>query len=297
MLSDRSYLRNDYPRERTSVLTWMLAAILGAFVLELALISPWFKATDQLMRGLAVTIPGLSSGWFWTLLTHGLLHSQDNLFHVVVVAAGLFVLGRELEPLLGSRRFGGVFAGALIFGAIMWAAVNWRHGGLLVGSTAGVYGLLALFTALYPNREFNFLLFFFFPITLKAKHATITLLLLDLLGFFTFEVLGQKLPLDYTPSAHLGGAMFGWIYFRYLFRRDGILERVRRSPASFPAAEGEATAPEEEVAVALSPSERRAHLRAEVDRILDKINSQGLGSLTSDEKRRLAEAKESLGSR
>ena len=38
----------------------------------------------------------------------------------------------------------------------------------------------------------------------------------------------------------------------------------------------------------------RDELRAEVDRILDKINSQGFGALTDEEKRRLDEAKDLL---
>ena len=38
-------------------------------------------------------------------------------------------------------------------------------------------------------------------------------------------------------------------------------------------------------------------LRAEVDRILDKINSQGFGALTAEEKRMLDEAKDLLSRR
>jgi hypothetical protein len=38
----------------------------------------------------------------------------------------------------------------------------------------------------------------------------------------------------------------------------------------------------------------RDDLRAEVDRILDKINSQGFGALTEEEKRKLDEAKDML---
>jgi len=41
----------------------------------------------------------------------------------------------------------------------------------------------------------------------------------------------------------------------------------------------------------------REHLRAEVDRILDKINSQGFGALTADEKRILDEARDLLSRR
>jgi uncharacterized protein YcgL (UPF0745 family) len=41
----------------------------------------------------------------------------------------------------------------------------------------------------------------------------------------------------------------------------------------------------------------RDDLRAEVDRILDKINSQGFGALTAEEKRLLDEARDLLSRR
>ena len=46
--------------------------------------------------------------------------------------------------------------------------------------------------------------------------------------------------------------------------------------------------------VAPSPAAVRETLRAEVDRVLDKINSQGFGALTEEEKRLLDEAKDLL---
>jgi hypothetical protein len=41
----------------------------------------------------------------------------------------------------------------------------------------------------------------------------------------------------------------------------------------------------------LTPTKQRDHLRLEVDRILDKINSTGLNSLSRDEKEKLNQAK------
>ena len=55
MPSDRHSPRDAYPREQTSALTWLLAALVGAFALELVLVSPWFNASGQLQQGLAVS--------------------------------------------------------------------------------------------------------------------------------------------------------------------------------------------------------------------------------------------------
>jgi hypothetical protein len=43
--------------------------------------------------------------------------------------------------------------------------------------------------------------------------------------------------------------------------------------------------------IALTPTQQRELLRAEVDRILDKINTTGLNSLSRDEKEKLNQAK------
>ena len=301
MLYDRPYMRADYPgRGGTSALTWLLSAIAAAFVLELVVFSPWFSAwsgADRAIFGqVAVSIEGLQAGHVWSLLTYGLLHSTANLFHVGLVLAGLLVLGRELEPLLGSRRFLALFAAALVAGALFWTAVNWRHGGLLIGSTAGVYGLLAFYASLYPNTEISFLLFFFFPVTLKPKHLVLGLIAVDLFALFFYEIFGSAVPFAYAPSSHLGGMAAGWLYYRLVHRGDWNagsprtdiqLPRWMKRKAKVALA-----APSFQVNLT-----NRNHLRAEVDRILDKINSDGFGALSSDEKRVLDEAKDLLSRR
>ena len=35
MLTERTYMRDNYPRERASVLAWLISAIVAAFVLQL----------------------------------------------------------------------------------------------------------------------------------------------------------------------------------------------------------------------------------------------------------------------
>lgn len=302
MLADRPYMRDDYPKEKTSVLTWLLCAIFGAFILEYVLFSSSSASQIQIINDVALTIRGLSQWHVWTFATYWLLHDASNLLHVVSVLLALYALGRELTPLLGNRRVVSVFAGSILLGGLVWAAVNWRTGGTLMGATAGVYGLLALYAALYPNREFSFLVFFFFPVTLKPKHLAITLLGVDLLILAVYEFPHARLPFSYAPSAHLGGMLAGWIYFRYIYQPDWALFRPRtelelpkwmkRGPKSALPAKPPAPPPRSE-----TMTSDRATLRAEVDRILDKINSHGFGSLSADEKRLLDEAKDLLSRR
>jgi membrane associated rhomboid family serine protease len=221
MLYDRPYMRADYPRGRgTSAVTWLLSAIGAAFFLELVFFSPWFGAASSIVNQAGVTIPGIQAGHLWTLLTYSLLHSTGNLFHVGLVVVGLWMLGRELEPLLGARRFLVLYAAALVLGALAWTAVNWRHGGVLIGGTAGIYGLLVFYASLYPNTEISFLLFFFFPVTIKPKHLALGLLALELFALVFYEILGSAMPFTYAPSAHLGGMAAGWLYYRFVHQVD-----------------------------------------------------------------------------
>lgn len=297
MLYDRPYMRADYSgRGRTPALTWLISAIAAGFVLELVLFSPWFGAAGAIFDQVAVTIPGIQSGQIWSLLTYSLLHSTSNLFHVGLVIAGLLILGRELEPLLGSRRFLVLYAAALVLGALAWTAVNWRHGGVLIGGTAGVYGLLAFYASLYPSTEISFLLFFFFPVTIKPKHLALGLLAIDLFALFFYEIRGGALPFTYAPSAHLGGMAVGWLYYRFVHRVDWNAGS-RRADIRLPRwlkRKTKAAIPAPSYQVNLAS---RHDLRAEVDRILDKINSHGFGSLSAEEKRLLDEAKDLLSRR
>lgn len=295
MLSERPYLRGDYPKERTSPLTWLLAAIIGAFLIELVLFSRWFDSSGELVNGLALKISGLREGRIWTIATHWLLHSTSNLFHVAIVLGGLFGLGRAIEPHIGAPRVLAVFFGAVFLGGLFWAAANWHADGIHIGGVAGIYGLLALYAALQPNREFSVLLLFFFPVTFKPKSLAVVLGSFELAAFTYFEVFRNPSPVPYAASAHLGGMMAGWIFFRYLHRQTLNLDRAVAESDESNWSESEPTVQSSASVPSASNKPDPVRLRAEIDRILDKINSHGLAALSAKEKRQLDDARNLLG--
>jgi membrane associated rhomboid family serine protease len=293
MLSDRSYMRDSEPRPTTSVLVWLICAIIAAFVLQNV---PGLRDGDLLGRFFALSIPALQAGHVWTLLTYSFLHSTGNLLHLVFNLLALYFLGRELLPLLGSRRFLGLYGAAVVVGGLFWAAANWRHGGSVIGASAGISALLIVFACFYPNQQMTFLLFFVLPVTLKPKYVAIAAVAIDLCGFLFYEVLGAVSPFGFAHSAHLGGMAVGWLYFRYVHGGEWNL-LSRRSEVELPrwmrkGGKSGTAAPVYRVDLS-----NRNDLRAEVDRILDKINSQGFGALTAEEKRVLDEAKHLLSQR
>lgn len=302
MLFNRPYMRDDYPRERTSVLTWLISGLIASFVLQVVLASPWFSGGPQMDQLLGLTIPGLQAGRVWTLLTHPFLHQRHFIFHLIVNLFALYFLGRELLPMLGQRRFIGLLAVATVIGGLAWTAVHWRFGGgdMHIGATAPVLALFILFACFFPNQELNFLLFFLFPVTLKPKHLAYGLAGLDGFGLLFYEIHGATLPFNLVAanSAHLGGMVTGFLYYRFFHDTGWSSDADRAAEIELPRwmkRVKKASAPKP--APPVSPGSSREDLRAEVDRILDKINSDGFGSLTPQEKRVLDDAKDLLSRR
>jgi membrane associated rhomboid family serine protease len=290
MLSDRPYMRHEYAPRPTSILTWILSALIAGFIMQ-NIFGRWLgsNAFESLF---ALTPGGLRQGYGWALITYTLLHA--DILHILFNALGLFLLGRELLPLLGSRRFLAVFISSALTGAVLWLATHYfAGGGALIGASASVMALFILFACFYPEREITFLLFFVLPVTIKPKYLAWILVGIDLLGFLFSELPGPAFATGIAYSAHLGGMLAGWVYFRYFHANHGwdraagfeIPSWFRRRPQARPAA------PESQK-VSLGGSSTQ--LRAEVDRILDKINSHGFGALTEGEKRILDEAKDLL---
>ena len=285
MSSGRSRLRGDYERETTAPAVWLVCALAGAFVIQFSLELASGGAAGGLAEGLAVSGEALRQGRWWTPLTFWLPHSTSNLFHIGLVIAGLLILGRDLRGRLGPGAMFAVFGLGLLAGAVWWTAINWAHPTALIGATAGVYALLVLAARLHPEREFRFLLFFLMPVAFRLRQLVWVLLAVEGLAFVLSDLAARPLPFDYAAASHLGGMAAGWIAGRRLAIR-GEAGDAGTPAASEPDAPPDAAAPRSS-----------AELRAEVDRVLDKISARGLGALTPDERRILDEAKHLLDRR
>jgi len=159
MLSDRSYAGRH---NRAWDLCLGLVDIVAALGLRVGGVfrTIGVRAGPDLTSQAALTITGLQGLRLWTTLTHAGLHSTENLLHIIAVVAGLSLLGRELIPDDCAKKFLAVSFTGIVVGALVWSAINWHRGGVLIGASAGVYGLLAFYTLFRPGVELNFLLSF-----------------------------------------------------------------------------------------------------------------------------------------
>ncbi len=290
MLSDRAYMRQDYNRQPTPVVIWIISAMVSGFVLQ-NIFDRWL-GSNAFTTLFALSATGIRHGYGWGFASYTLLHG--GILHLLFNALGIYFLGRELTPLLGAQRFLAVYFAAAIAGGTVWLAIHFFSGGtVLIGASGCVAGLFIVFACFYPDREVTFLIFFVLPVTLKPKVLAWILLGVDLLGFLFSELPGGGFDTGIAHSAHLGGMLAGWIYFRYFHANNGwdrapsisiempgwLRRKARTAAGSMPK---------------IVSTRRQSELRAQVDRILDKINSQGFGALTEEEKRTLDEAKDLL---
>ena len=289
MASDRSYMRNDYQRPSTTMLVWLIATIIAGFVLQLVLLSPWLRSASILVSKLALTVEGVQDWYLWTLVTHSLLHSIDWPWHILFTVIGLIFVGRELEPLLGPRKFLTLYVGSIILSALCWLAVHWVHGGSHIGAGAAIMAFLVVLSQINPGMEFSV---FYFPVTFRLRFLVWVILAAELVGLLFYEIPGAPAPLWLSPSTHLGGMLAGWLFFRYLYANNGWDRAATFSlPGWLRFKTRQRSAP---AASSTSAPWRSGNLRADVDRILDKINSHGFGSLSDEEKQILDDAKDLL---
>ncbi len=293
MFSERHYAHR-HDDQRTSPLVWLLCAIGAGFVLQ-QVFESLIPGAAMIPTQAAALIPDFFlHGRIWTLLTYTLLHG--GLLHLVVNGLTIYFMGRETLPLLGNRRFAWFCAAAAAGGGLLWLLVNFRHPhNALVGASSISLALLVLFACFYPNNKITVLLFFIIPVSIRPKYVAAAAVLLDLCGLVFLEVLGKRGDFAVAYSAHIGGMLVAAGYYflihKRAWRRDGAAGvlpewlQKKKKPAVI-------AAPKYRVNIT-SPDD----LKAEVDRILDKINGQGFASLTDEEKRTLDSAKDMLSGR
>jgi len=295
MLYDRPYMRNDYQGEKTPFLVWLLSATIAGFVIQ-QIFTVWIGPSVFDFESLAaLSIAGLRHGYVWTLATYPLLHR--GVLHLLVVMLSVFFIGRELRPHVSDRRLGWLTLAAVVAGGLAWLAVSSRHGpaDTLMGATPILCCYFIVLACLFPNREISFLVFFILPVTTRPKYVAWIALGIDLCGLFFSEIPGGRFATGIPYSAHLGAMLVGWLYYRYV--HDTGWPSFKRAEVELPRwmqrkGGTSIAAPTYRVNVS-----SRQDLRAEVDRILDKINSHGFGSLSAAEKRLLDEAKDLLSRR
>lgn len=181
-------------------------------------------------RYVELSLWGIAHGYFWQLLTYQFMHG--GWLHLIMNCWGLLVFGRPVEWAVGRSRFLLVYFFSGIFGGLlqMMACYLWPYyfyGGT-VGASAGLFGVIASFTMLFPEQPLLMLLFFVLPLKMRAKSLLAVLLITTGLGIsYPRSFLGGNV----AHFAHLGGILTGLAFSRFYFLRHLRLSDATADPA------------------------------------------------------------------
>ena len=221
---------------------------------------------------LALSDRGLRAAYGWQFITAAFLH--DSPWHLLGNMFLLYLLGRDVESIIGQRQFLFLYLTGTLAGELGHLFLMPETSALLAAS-GGPAAVLVAYAAILPELELTSMIFFLLPVRLKAKHLGY--------GAFTLAVLGIIFDRTATVahSAFLGGCLAGWFYAHLLgFGRPSILQRALRQRRA-----------EAERYRAMTAEQ---FIAEEVDPLLDKISREGIASLTRSERRLLAKAREKM---
>jgi membrane associated rhomboid family serine protease len=148
----------------------------------------------------------------WQLVTYGFMHDTRSLMHILFNMLMLWMFGRDLERMMGVRRFLIYYMVCVVGAGIVQLLVGVMQGWGVptVGASGGVFGILLAYGMAFPNRR---IMLMFPPIPMKAKYFVI------MLGLFELSIGFSGVNNGVANFAHLGGMLFGFLLIRYWGRR------------------------------------------------------------------------------
>ena len=288
MSYNRSYFQDRWRRQETgpSMVTLLIWITVVFYILQqLTAIPVQGGAVDRVSLYLSLNGEGIRHWELWRLWSYMFVHGNTS--HIFFNMFGLYVFGRMVEERLGPSHFLNLYMMSGLIGGVSWLVFNWQSGdiGGVVGASGALFGVMMAAAMMFPNERIMLLIP---PVPMRMK--TFVMLYAGVeVGMQLWNAASHHGG-GIAHLAHLGGLLGGFLYMRRFdesFQIQTILDRSWRQLRSrlAQARFRKITGPR--------PAEDDGD-PAEVDRILDKIGSTGLGSLTPEERRTLEKARERL---
>lgn len=302
MLDDRSYMQNPYQPKTYSAVVALIIINVAVFLLKLFTLPAGIPPVATVWgKYFFLSQVGLTSGFLWQFITFQFIHG--GFLHILFNCWGLYLFGRSIEESQGKAVFFRVYfisgvAGGILHVLIAWAMYGNAVPAYMIGASAGVYGLIAVFARLWPDTP---LMMFPFPITIKVKHLFFILLAIAGLGL----IFSQDSSVSH--AGHFGGAVAGLLYVHFVIEGRPFPWNI---PASGASGKMRGAPPMSKVGSVLKRvgksgksgkegggMSEEEFISREVDPILEKISAHGIHSLTEKERKILESARSRLSGR
>lgn len=259
------------------VLINIIKAVLPLFLLSLndyIRVTNWFAVPASVQ--ILITRP-------WTLITYMFLH--EDFFHLLFNMLWLYWMGQILQEYLGNKKLFSTYVLGGISGALLYILAfnffplfsNAVHSAIALGASASVLAITIAAATLLPDYSINLLLLGRIPLRLIA----IFTIVLDLISISGDNAGGH--------IAHLGGALFGFVYIKQLRKGRDIADWFHKLIDRLSSLSTSSRRPTMNVKYRRAADDdsflKSKKVNQEyMDEILDKISKSGYGSLTKEEK-------------
>jgi membrane associated rhomboid family serine protease len=204
---------------------------------------------------------------FWRLATYMFVHDHGSVMHIVFNMLMLWMFGAPVAREMGERSFLILYVAAGVFAGLCSMAFYGFTGNpaVIVGASGAIFALLVAFARFFPDQQL--LMFFIFPV--PVRYAVLIIGAIELLLITSNDRIAH--------AAHLGGALFAWIYLRFW----------AAGPNTSLMAQWKHRQVKKRWMEAQREGEQLREAMEDIDPILQKIGREGIHSLTREEKRKL----------
>ncbi len=254
-----------------------LVVSLGSFFFSISpgYLTRWFVLSDDFTNLLLQP---------WSLITYSFLHF--GFFHLLFNMVWLYWFGQIVLNLFNGKRLltvyllGALFGGLLFMLAYTLFPVFAESRGFLIGASGAVTAVMVFIASYTPNTEVRI-----FKFSIKLWHIALFLFVMDLLRIPSSGNAGGLM-------AHVGGAIFGYIYATQLLKGNDIgkwFENILDAISNFfkPRTKKPFTKVHRNKQTKAKPKDpnlSKSEHQRKIDFILDKIGKSGYESLSKEEK-------------
>jgi membrane associated rhomboid family serine protease len=260
--------REEHARKVREAMERMMARMPG---MRTSVIQDWFELDPK---------KTVEQGQLWRLLTSAFCHDRYGIWHIVFNMLILCWFGQRLERMYGSTEFLLFYLVAAVCASLAYVGLAYYTGSQIpaIGASGAIMAVMMLYVIFYPFEQF--LLFWFLPVPLWAM---LGIYMIYDLHPVLLSLAGEHMFTGVAHASHLGGLAFGFLYWRFGWRLEPILDRIA------PAGHGrKARTLRKPVILPFAPHDDE--LKDRVDEVLKKISEQGADSLTDEEREVLNQA-------
>ncbi|MFP3859841.1 MAG: rhomboid family intramembrane serine protease [Bacteroidales bacterium] len=225
----------------------------------------------------------------WTLFTYMFLHEQ--FFHILLNLLWLYIFGRIFLMYLNQKRILSLYLTGGISGALLYiiafnlfpAFSDMVPMAVALGASASVMAIVIATAVLVP--DFTIYLLFLGPV--KLKYIAIVSIVIDVLSIAGSNAGGH--------IAHLGGALFGYLYIAQYKKGKNLtygFDRFMDSIFSLFKPKPKIRVTYKKPKTDIEYNKEKVKKQEKINQILEKISKNGYDSLTKEEKEFLFRAKD-----